>query len=269
MGLGRTPSAKLLTLSYGSSVRLRADIQTGENRNSADCLFMGDMSGQHFTEISRYITCCDAYVRRYLWMRCYTNKHPLVKLYEDYTRMHSSRMRTGPSLTACRGVHASQGGGYMHASRGGGIPACTEADPPVDRITDTSKNITLATTSLRPVIRTNSLCGMAFTFGLFLSVNNHDLVTYGPHASYSQVGFNSRYWLHCHSNVRVSRTKIENLRWEDIKFITFRKKCVHKNCESRYWLPISLFTFFLKFRDQWCYRLAEGYWNNISTDLSS
>ena len=36
---------------------------------------------------------------------------------------------------------------------GGGIPACTEADtPPVDRITDTSKNITLATTSLRPVI---------------------------------------------------------------------------------------------------------------------
>ena len=40
------------------------------------------------------------------------------------------------------------------ASRGVcGIPACTEADPPpVDRITDTSKNITLATTSLRPVI---------------------------------------------------------------------------------------------------------------------
>ena len=34
---------------------------------------------------------------------------------------------------------------------GGSIPACTEADPPVDRITDTSKNITLATTSLRPV----------------------------------------------------------------------------------------------------------------------
>ena len=38
--------------------------------------------------------------------------------------------------------------------RGGcGIPTCTEADtpPPVDRITDTYKNITLATTSLRPV----------------------------------------------------------------------------------------------------------------------
>ena len=34
---------------------------------------------------------------------------------------------------------------------GGGIPACTEADTPL--WTDTSKNITLATTSLRPVIR--------------------------------------------------------------------------------------------------------------------
>ena len=34
---------------------------------------------------------------------------------------------------------------------GGGIPAYTEADPPVKRITDTSKNITLATTSLQPV----------------------------------------------------------------------------------------------------------------------
>ena len=86
---------------------------------------MGDMSVQHFTEISRYITCCDVYVRRYLWMRCYTNKHPLVKLYKDY-------------------------------------------------------------------IRTNSLYGMTFTFGLLLSVNNHDFVTYGPHASYSQVRFNSR-----------------------------------------------------------------------------
>ena len=33
-----------------------------------------------------------------------------------------------------------------------GIPACTEADsPPVNRMTDRCKNITLATTSLRPV----------------------------------------------------------------------------------------------------------------------
>ena len=35
--------------------------------------------------------------------------------------------------------------------KGGGIPACTEAEPPINRITDTSKNITLVTTSLRPV----------------------------------------------------------------------------------------------------------------------
>ena len=38
-------------------------------------------------------------------------------------------------------------------SQGGGIPACTEADTlPVNRMTNRCKNITLATTSLRPVI---------------------------------------------------------------------------------------------------------------------
>ena len=74
-----------------------------------------------------------------------------------------------------------------------------------------------------------------------------------------QIGFKLRYWLHCHSNLRVSRAKIENLRWQfggDIIRVTFKqfvtslvqqlkKKCVHKNCAKRYWLPISLFTFFL------------------------
>ena len=30
---------------------------------------------------------------------------------------------------------------------GGGIPACTEADPPVNRMTDRCKNITLSQTS--------------------------------------------------------------------------------------------------------------------------
>ena len=98
--------------------------------------------------------------------------------------MHSSRMRTGRSLTVCGGggelvpPSGGDGGGGcllpggVPPSRGcllpggcpsggcllpggllpgGGIPACTEADPPVDRITDTSKNITLATTSLRQV----------------------------------------------------------------------------------------------------------------------
>ena len=46
-----------------------------------------------------------------------------------------------------------RGVGVCVCSQGGGIPACAEADtPPVNRITDTSKNITLATTSLRPLI---------------------------------------------------------------------------------------------------------------------
>ena len=94
-------------------------------------------------------------------------------------------MRTGRSLTICRsllprGVSApgvSAPGGLfarrgvwlargcllqgVSAPRGclllgaGGIPACTEADtplPPVNRMTNRCKNITLATTSLRPVI---------------------------------------------------------------------------------------------------------------------
>ena len=122
--------------------------------------------------------------------------------------MHSSRMRTGRSLTVCRrGGSPCQGGlfargvsllgGFLPGglpargvlrtrgvslpggspcwggspcqggllARGGSpcrggllarwdLPAggvLPAGDPPVDRITDTSKNITLATTSLRPV----------------------------------------------------------------------------------------------------------------------
>ena len=114
--------------------------------------------------------------------------------------MHSSRIRTGCSLTVYRGVppygggspsggllgrgvppsgdggggpflggllgrgSPSQGVSFWGVSlvggllgrgvslAGGGIPACTEADPPpVNRMTDRCKNITLATTSLRPV----------------------------------------------------------------------------------------------------------------------
>ena len=45
-----------------------------------------------------------------------------------------------------RGVSAPGVGVVSH------IPACTEADPPVNRMTDRCKNITLATTSLRPVM---------------------------------------------------------------------------------------------------------------------
>ena len=106
------------------------------------------------------------------------------------TRMHSSRMRTGRSLTVCRslllgggdggrgspnyadlgvslagGVSLTggspwQGGllgrgsqgptGQGSSWQGGGTPAGTVADPPpVNRMTDRCKNITLATTSLR------------------------------------------------------------------------------------------------------------------------
>ena len=74
--------------------------------------------------------------------------------------MHSSRRRTGHSLTVCRSLllggllpgDVCFPGGERLLPGGGGIPACTEADlPPANRITDMSKNITLTTTSLRPV----------------------------------------------------------------------------------------------------------------------
>ena len=95
--------------------------------------------------------------------------------------MHSSRMRTGRSLTVWRGSPFGGGGGCLLPGGGGvvvppsrgsggllpggaslwggasflgvcGIPACTEADPPpVNRMTNRCKNITLATTSLRAV----------------------------------------------------------------------------------------------------------------------
>ena len=96
-----------------------------------------------------------------------------VKVFK--TRMHSSRMHTGRSLTVCRSLLPGGGGGGLLGrgvslaggllgrgvslaggcllGRRSGIPTCTEADPPMDRITDTSKNITLATTSLQPVIK--------------------------------------------------------------------------------------------------------------------
>ena len=104
--------------------------------------------------------------------------------------MHSSRMRTGRSLTVCcsllpRGGSACRGGspcrggvclvrggspcqgvsawswGGCLPGPGGVLPAggclpgpggVLRSPPPVDRITDTCKSITLATTSLRPVI---------------------------------------------------------------------------------------------------------------------
>ena len=48
-----------------------------------------------------------------------------------------------------------------------------------------------------------------------------------------------------------------------------KKKLVHKHCTTGYWLPRSLFKFFLKFLDQRCWRFSKGYLNNFSTELSS
>ena len=122
------------------------------------------------------------------------------------TRMHSSRMRTGRSLTVCRSLLPGRcvsvpGGGVwspgrclilvgvwsgVSVPRGGGVcpgEACLPPGgclllgvrvclwgvvvsqhalrqtppPPVNRMTNTSKNITLATTSLRPIKTVN--CG--------------------------------------------------------------------------------------------------------------
>ena len=66
----------------------------------------------------------------------------------------------GYVLAGGRGDACFQGG----LLPGGGIPACTESDPPVNRITDMSKNITLATTSLWPVITSGSPCPRIHTF---------------------------------------------------------------------------------------------------------
>ena len=52
-----------------------------------------------------------------------------------------------------RGGSAWSGGGVVVCTQGGGIPACTEADPPVNRMNDRCKNFTLATTLLRPVTK--------------------------------------------------------------------------------------------------------------------
>ena len=92
------------------------------------------------------------------------------------TRMHSSRMRTGRSLTVCRGGLSLSGGpcpgGFpagaspcpWGVSLPGGSPcpggvslpgvgfSLPETPLPVNRITHSCKNITLATTSLRPVM---------------------------------------------------------------------------------------------------------------------
>ena len=97
--------------------------------------------------------------------------------------MHSSRMRTGRSLTVCRtlppgrvvpgGVCFSGGmcfwggvlprgcflGGLLSRRRcasGGVSQHALRQTPPVNRMTDRCKNITLATPSLQPITRMHS-----------------------------------------------------------------------------------------------------------------
>ena len=63
------------------------------------------------------------------------------------TRLHSSRISTARELTVSPSM---LWGGGLHGPGGGrgGIPACIEADPPpVNRMTDRCRNITLAQTS--------------------------------------------------------------------------------------------------------------------------
>ena len=93
-----------------------------------------------------------------------------VCILTDITRLHSSRMRTARALTIspstlCAGVMPGLGvpglgGGCMVPGPWGcmvlggclvlggcGIPACTEADPSVNRMTNKCKNMTLPQTS--------------------------------------------------------------------------------------------------------------------------
>ena len=77
----------------------------------------------------------------------------------------------------------------------------------------------------------------AYIFHTFLWNNRKEMITWNK-IDITQVGFNSRYRLHCDSNLRVSRTKFENFRWQfgkDINFITFGKfgtSCSQKLCNK-------------------------------------
>ena len=77
------------------------------------------------------------------------------------TRLHSSRMRAARALTVspsmlCGGEGVCSGEGCLLPGRRGVVSQhALRQTPPVNRITHTSKNITLATTSLRAVKTTS------------------------------------------------------------------------------------------------------------------
>ena len=66
-----------------------------------------------------------------------------------YTRMHSSRMRTGRSLTVFRSLLS--GGGVPEQQTPPESTTPPDQPPPLNRMTDRCKNITLAKPSFRPV----------------------------------------------------------------------------------------------------------------------
>ena len=80
--------------------------------------------------------------------------NPCFKPKDFCTRVHSSRMRTGRTLTVFRWRSPPSKNWRPPAPRKfGGTPSPENLEtPPVDRITDACKNITLAKTSFRPVI---------------------------------------------------------------------------------------------------------------------
>ena len=106
-------------------------------------------------------------ISRSLWQRernahrgCQTNIWPPFAETYMKKRLHSSRMRTGRSLTVCRGVACSWGVCSQGGLLLGGVVsqhALRQTTPPVNRMTDRCRSITLATTSLRPVIKKNRL----------------------------------------------------------------------------------------------------------------
>ena len=160
---------------------IRPVIYPGQYHGEYHVEYCGEKNCRHYHKAlcSEY---CDEYCWQY-WLMWY------LILTQYQTRMHSSRMRTGRSLTVCWSLlpggcllrrGACSGGGSapgrvpaLEGSAPGGLllgGVCSGGGgcllpggwypsmhwgrpPPVDRITDTSKKITLATTSLRSVNR--------------------------------------------------------------------------------------------------------------------
>ena len=67
-------------------------------------------------------------------------------------------------------------------------------------------------------------------------------------------------WRNYSGNLR----KIFQHHWSN----NLRKNLNKLHCTTGYWLPHSLFKFFLKLFDQWCWRFSEDYLNNFSNKLS-